>query len=301
MHQAVLRLAGLLAAVALATSRLGLLAHELVGHGGTALAVGARVTDVELFWFAGGWIRYQLAAPSVAAALAIAMAGIAVEVVAGTALWLAAGGPTLGRRIVRAVGAALVVHAAWYLATGAWHGFGDGALLHRELGAARWPVAIVAGAVACAAAFAGAREGLGALAATLPRHRVAGTIVAVVIAGGVHVALAAGELYVRRDATYRSVMKPESSRVVERELERWTAERGVVAPDERAVEQARLEREHRDFPFAWLLGAAVAASVIAGARRSRLGDEAVSRRLLAIAAAVAAIATTAVIVLGAIL
>jgi hypothetical protein len=37
MHQYVLRLAGLLACVALATSRLGLLAHE---HRGMAVAVG---------------------------------------------------------------------------------------------------------------------------------------------------------------------------------------------------------------------------------------------------------------------
>src|SRR5579862_4912476 len=134
----VLRLAGLLACVALATSRIGLLAHELGGHGGAALAAGARITDVRLFWFAGGWIRYQLATPSVIAALAISMAGIAVELVAGTVLWWAARRTDgLGRRVLRGIGAGLVVHAGWYLATGAWHGFGDGVLLYHLLGAAR--------------------------------------------------------------------------------------------------------------------------------------------------------------------
>src|SRR5262249_8470985 len=52
---AVARLTGLLAGVSLATSRLGLLVHELVGHGGVAIALGGHVTDVTLFWFAGGW------------------------------------------------------------------------------------------------------------------------------------------------------------------------------------------------------------------------------------------------------
>src|SRR6185312_14519158 len=96
----VLRLGALLACVALATSRLGLLAHELVGHGGTAVAVGAHVTEVRLFWFAGGWIRY-VGVTSTAAALAIAMGGIAVETVCGTVLWLAVRGDTLARRIIR--------------------------------------------------------------------------------------------------------------------------------------------------------------------------------------------------------
>lgn len=324
MGKDVLRLAGLLACVALATSRLGLLGHELVGHGGVALAAGARVTEVRLFWFAGGWIRYQLAEPSVAAALAIAMAGIAVELVVGIALWLAVraasnpasgGGRSrkraaassnndgLGRRILRGIGAALVVHAAWYLATGAWHGFGDGLVLYRVLGAARWPVAIVAGLVACGAGFAGAREVLGALAETLPRHRLVGTAIAVVVAGGANAALAAGELHLRHDATYTETMQPEATRVVERELARWAAAQpGPVEADARAAEQARLEREHRTFPFAWLLGAAVAASVIAGARRARPGDgRPPSRRLLAIAGATAAVATCAVIAIGAIL
>src|SRR3569623_1791178 len=190
-----LRRGALLSCVALATSRLGLLAHELVGHGGTALAVGAKVTDVRLFWFAGGWIRY-VGAGSVAAALAIAMGGIAVETACGTALWLAvrgdaSGGNTLGRRIVRGIGAALVVHAGWYLATGAYAGFGDGVLLYRELGGARVPVAIAAGGVTCGAAFLGAREVMGALAAA-PRHRIAGTLGALGLAAGLHAGHALG-------------------------------------------------------------------------------------------------------------
>ena len=73
-NKEVLRLALLLACIALAASRFGLIGHELVAHGGVALALGAEIVDVEMFWFAGGWIRYVLPEPNVAGYLAIAMA-----------------------------------------------------------------------------------------------------------------------------------------------------------------------------------------------------------------------------------
>jgi hypothetical protein len=286
------RLATLLVCVALATSRLGLLAHELVGHGGTALAVGAHVVQVRLFWFAGGWIRY-VGAPSHAAALAIAMGGIAVELVAGTALALGVRGDTLGRRILRGIGAALVLHATWYLATGAFSGFGDGVLLYRELGDARIPVAIAAGLVTCAACYLGAREVLGALAATLPRHRVAGTIGAIIAAAALHGALAIGELRVRADRTYAQTMAPERERVVAQWIE---AHPNAPAPERKAA-VTRLEAEHPSFPFVWVLGAATALSVIAGARRARPGTaEPIRTRLLAAWAIAAALAIAIVII-----
>jgi len=292
----VLRLAALLACVALATSRLGLLAHELVGHGGTALVLGAHVTEVRLFWFAGGWIHYQLASGSIAALLAIAMGGIAVELACGGALAIAARGRSPGRRIARGVGAALVLHGSWYLATGAWSGFGDGLLLYRVLGAVRYPVVIAAGAVTCTAAYAGARAAFGALAATVHRHRVVGTCVAVALAAGLHAGLAIGELRVRRDAAYREVMQPERERIVARDLDAWTRAQGAaVTPQAVASERARLEDVHRTFPFAWVLGACAALAAAMGARRSTPGDGELPARLVAIAAAVAAVAIGAVI------
>jgi hypothetical protein len=285
------RLAVLLACVALATSRLGLLAHELVGHGGTALAVGAHVVQVRLFWFAGGWIRY-VGVPSPAAALAIAMGGIAVEVAVGTALVLAVRGDALGRRILRGVGAALILHASWYLATGAFSGFGDGVLLYRELGSARVPVSIAAGLVTCAAGYAGARGVLGALAATLPRHRVAGTIAACAAAAALHGGLAAGELRLRADRTYHQTMQPERERVVAQ----WIEAHPQAPAPVRAAAVKKLEAEHGSFPFVWLLGAATALSVIAGARRARPGDAApVGDRLLA-GWAIAAVLAIAIVI-----
>ncbi len=305
MHKEVLRLAALLAALALATSRIGLIGHELVGHGGMALACGAEVVDVQLFWFAGGWIRYQLADPSMAAMLAIAMAGIGLELLVGLALWTFVRGATLGRRLVRGIGAALVVHATWYLATGAFHGFGDGLVLYRALGDARVAVAIAAGLVTCVVAYLAARNVLGTLAATLrggTKARIAGVIVAAVLAGGLHAGLAAGELSLRRDPTYTATMRHQRDRDIAMELARWQRERAArgIAIDDgaRRAEQARLAAKHETFPFVWLLAIATVASVVAGAVRARKrADEQISNRLLATAVAVAAAAICAVIVL----
>jgi hypothetical protein len=287
--------------VALATSRFGLIAHELVGHGGTAEALGATVTDVKLFWFAGGWIRYETATASIGGQLAIAMGGIAVELVCGGLLVSLARGDSLGRRIVRGIGAALVVHASWYLATGAWHGYGDGVLLYHVLGWVRYPVAIAAGALTCTAAYLGARTTLAALAATLPeRGRIAGTIAALVLAGGFCGGLALGELKLRSDPTYGRIMQPEKERLVESDLARWAEyERRHghdVSADQRRVQQNKLEAEHRTFPFAWLLGVLAALAALAGARKSHAdGIDHVPARLLVHAVAAAVLATGIVI------
>lgn len=291
----VLRLGALLACVALATTRLGLLAHELVGHGGTAMAVGGKVTEVRLFWFAGGWIRYA-GVPSAAAALAVAMGGIAVETVCGTALWFAVRGDTLGRRIVRGCAAAIVLHASWYLATGAFSGYGDGILLYNVLGSARIPVALAAGAVTCGAAFLGAREVLGALAATQPRHRIAGTVTALALAGGLHAGLTFGELRVRQDRLYAGMMKPERTREVARDVMRWDREHPEAAAPERAAELQRIEAAHPPtFPFMLALALATAASVLAGAFRAKPGQGGITRRLLLQWAVTAVIAIAVVI------
>lgn len=281
MHKDVFRLAVLLACAALATSRLGLIGHELVGHGGMALLCGAKITGVQVFWFAGGWIRYRLAEPSFASAFAIAMAGIALELIVGLALWFAVRGESLGRRIVRGIGMALVLHGTWYLATGAFHGFGDGLLLYRWLGSARVPVAIGAGVATCAATFIGTREVIGGLAATLPRHRVIGTLVAMVLAGGFHAALTIGELRLRRDPNYASTMRPERERVIAKELAQWERTQPTVTAEARHIETAKLARKHQTFPFVIVLALATAVAGVLGiAKTKRPTAEPISRGLL---------------------
>ena len=282
---AVARLAALVVCIGLATTRLGLVAHELIGHGGATIVVGGTVREVHLFYFAGGWIRFSAAQGS----LAIALGGIIVESVVGLALWLAfARRASLGGRITTAIGAALVLHASWYLATGTWHGYGDGVELHRDLGDAKWIIAIPAAAITLAAAYLGARTVLGALATTLPggaRARVAGTVIALIVAGAVQAAAAVGEVMIRRDAAYGSVMKPERERRIAGELARWEAEqaqRGAPPTEQqRAQQQREVAARHRTFPFAIVLAILTALAVILGWVRARRGHEApVGRGLL---------------------
>lgn len=270
---AVARLAVLGTCAGLATSRIGLLAHELVGHGGAAVAMGGTVTDVQLFWFAGGWIRFE----ATGGELVIALGGIAVELIVGLALWIALARRTsLGGRIARAIGAALVLHATWYLATGTWHGFGDGVKLHRELGDAKWLVAIPAALVTMAAGYAAARWVLGALAATIPggrRRRIVGTVIALVVAGGLQLGAALGEVQLRRDTTYAQAMRREPDLMVARELAQWTEQqvRAGEAPTEQARAEMRrnLAQRHTQFPFAIVLAVLTVLAVGAGAVRTR--------------------------------
>ena len=270
---AVARLTAFVTCAGLATSRIGLVVHELVGHGGAAVAMGGTVTDVQLFWFAGGWIRFD--APG--GELVIALGGIAVESIVGLALWIGlARRSSLGGRIARAIGAALVLHATWYLATGTWHGFGDGAQLHRELGDAKWLVAIPAALVTVAAGYAGARWVLGALAATVPggrRRQIGGTVIALVVAGGLQLAAALGEVRLRRDPTYAQTMRREPERMAVRELAQWTEQqtRAGEVPTEQAREamQRNLAQRHAQFPFAIVLAILTVLAVGAGAVRTR--------------------------------
>ncbi len=228
-----------------------------------------------------------------------------METAIGTSLWLASSRrDTLGGRVIAAIGAALVIHATWYLATGTWHGYGDGVQLHRELGEAKWIVAVPAGAVACAAAYVGARGVLGALAATVPGTRrgwLAGTIAAISRspAGSRPPPRSARSRCGATTRTRGSCGRSATGRL--RELARWAALQAELGV--RPTEQARVEMEHEldqhpTFPFAWLLGACTLASIIAGAARStRAGGGGVPARLLLRAAVCAGGLIAAVIAL----
>jgi hypothetical protein len=276
------RLACILAGVGLATTRLGLVAHELVGHAGVALAFGGEVERVQLFWFAGGWIDYDLPKPfSLTASLFTSLGGIALELVVGLAVWVALAKRTsLAARLGRATGGAIVIHAAWYLAIGTYHGFGDGALLRWWAGDNRTAIAIAAAIVVLAMAFFTSRAIWGVLSVTIPggkRARIAGVIAAALVAGGFQFALAAGELRVRRDETYGAVMQPERVRAVAREMKQWEKEqkqRGIqIDPTARKAREAALAEKHRELPFGVILGFLTVVAICAGAWRARPGKQ----------------------------
>lgn len=254
-----LRLAAFLACVGLATTRLGLVAHEFLGHGGATLAVGGSVTKVQLFWFAGGWIQFQIPA-TWSAHVIVALGGCAIELLIAALLLV------VRHPIVRGVAAAIVVHATWYLAAGTWHGFGDGTTLYQAFGDARWPFAIACGLICVATAFFGARIVFGTLRA-YAGHRWAPLLGALALAALVNAGLMIGELKVRQDVTYAEITKSESTRVVEREL------RQLPAP-QRELMRAQLEEQHRDVPFKYVLAALALVAIALGARASPRSERA---------------------------
>lgn len=303
---AVLRLTGLLCAAGLAASRLGLLVHELIGHGGFAVAQGGEITDLRLFWFAGGWISYSVEDPGTAGALATSMGGLIVELVLGGGLWLglAARPRTFGVCILRGIGAAIVAHACWYFATGTWHGYGDGLPAYRGLGDARYPVAIAAGLVTCVVGYACARLVFGVLAEVVPSRKRAGVAIAMTIAAVVLAVPVVIEMQVRSDHRYGAIMKREGDRLADRELAQWKREmaktRTPIDPALLAAEARRLASQHREPPFLPVLGLLVLVSIALGARRARDATGVVlTRRHLVIAATIAAGSLISVITIDA--
>jgi hypothetical protein len=309
-----LRLVAFAAAVALATTRIGLVVHELIGHGGVANAVGAGVDEIKLFWFAGGWIHYSRDVEwTLRDGLIVQLGGIAIELVVGAlaVLWGRRRRGWLGIAVTGA-GAGWMIHAGAYLAIGTWHGFGDGVLLHRALGGAKAAVAIPAGVLCVVAAYLATRALTAPFESAVPVASRAGRLAlvaaAIALAGGIHAGLARAELAVRADETYGSIMRHERERAIDRELAAWLAEqRARGAGTDRAAIDARrraLDAAHRTFPFGVVLVIAIISAGVAGAARSRVRAEGppppLDRRTLLAAAAAAAIALALVMGAGAI-
>lgn len=270
--------------VALVTSRVGLVAHELVGHGGAAVAYDAEIREVHLYYTAGGWISYERGAPwTWTSAIVVSLAGIAVELilaaVAAVGAWWAA---RRGRAALAvALGGAalgLFVHGGFYLAAGVHHGVGDGTLVHRRLGDERgwvtWPAALLL----VAATYAGARR-LGArVRGWLPARSSVQQLVALAVAlgaaAGAHAGLAATELALRPSPTYQAIMKPAREKAIDADVASWVeAEARAGREPGRAqvrARRARLDAERpRPFPFGPLLGVAIALAAAVGAARGR--------------------------------
>ncbi|MEZ4399347.1 MAG: hypothetical protein R3B06_04975 [Kofleriaceae bacterium] len=267
----VARLAAWALAVSLVVTRLGLLAHELIGHGGAALAVGGHVVDLRLYAVGGGWIEYGgWAAWSSAAVGVVSLAGIAVELAVAAMLGASARRRRAGPGATALAGAAwgLAVHAGVYLVVGLADGVGDGAWAYRRLGGLHVAAAVaIAVATAAAAAVAAGRLGrqLAAMTRATTRGRRAAVVAAALaLAGGAHAGLVVAELALRRDATYAAVMAPERTRAIERELAAWRARAAQAGPVTPAAEGAARRAIARAHPDRRLGPALVGLVVVAG-------------------------------------
>jgi hypothetical protein len=275
------RLSAACALLALTFSRISLVLHEFVGHGGPAVLLGGTISDYRLYLFAGGRIHYHRAEPySYFERLFISTGGIAVEmVVAAAAVWLA-------RRCKRgsllqvgllAYATGNAVHAVYYLAVGIHYEIADGAMLHRMLGSgsARLAVVVPLVVVTGVVAFVGARAVFSRMLpqlAGIARPRLV-LAAAVVVALGTHAALTAASLRIEDDRTYAQLMRSKAERKAALEAARVRAEmvrRGQAIDRIRIARarQATLARE-QPWPLRPVLFAIIALAAVAGGWRTR--------------------------------
>lgn len=276
------RLAVVFTLLGLVFSRVSLLVHEFVGHGGTAVGLGGTITDYRLFLFAGGWIRYvRPGGYSLFERLAISLAGIGVElVVAGLALAVAARCRPASLLRVGLVAYATVnlAHAGYYLAVGVHYGIGDGRVLYGLVGDGweRWMVSLPAAIAAVAAAYLGARAFFFQLEPNVAplRRRYVSVAGAVAIAALAHGALAYVSVALERDQAYSSIMQSDAERraVLAAARAREQMQREGRPVDARRVEEIRRAAldERRPAPMREILVIAIIlAIVLAGRRQGR--------------------------------
>ncbi len=277
-------LAGLLA------SRMGLLVHEFVGHGGSAWLFGGTVTHWRLFLFGGGWIQYERAPwYSLAEQQVIALAGVSLQALVAALLWwrsrrvlrrassgAATPGAALQARLFGIVARLLWAHGCLYILFGTHYGFGDGRLLHEALSApARL---LVLGPLALALTYSSyglAREAM-LLAADLElgyrAQRIVRAGLAIVVAASLHYGLFWVEAQtVDPDQTYAAIMEQELSRKLAAHmarLARLQEEQGQVwEAQQQELERASYIRSHKPFPLRPMVYLACALAAILGALR----------------------------------
>ena len=294
-----LRLAALLFLLGLATSRVGLLLHELGGHGGAAAAAGCRVTELRLFLFGGGWIGYDCPPLAPAPGLAIDLGGIALELTLGALAigWARrrAGALPLAATLA---GWLFVLHGLFYLVTGVHYGMGDGRRLHGLLGAARGPLVAVGSVALAAGSFAAATALVHRLAAWLPASgasaRTATLAAAALVAAAGHGVLMRAEQAWRADPVYAATFEPEHERAVAEHMRTFEQERPRTST-ELATRRRVLVERHAPFPLTPLLAASMTIAAFAGivrvARRppAPAGAPPLPAAALACAAALAAV------------
>ncbi|PJB36544.1 MAG: hypothetical protein CO108_23060 [Deltaproteobacteria bacterium CG_4_9_14_3_um_filter_63_12] len=278
------RLCALFTLLALATSRVTLLLHELIGHALLAWLSGSGLAEYRFFAFGGGWVRYaQPDAISAFEAHGVALGGVALELLlsASIFLWMKRTPGMTPRspwRFSLTLYASIIaIHALFYAVAGIHYGFGDGRALHWSLGGARAAVVATGALALCLLVFVFVRdrtaEWSSLLGDTRFSMRLTKLALAALLAGACHVGLTVGEQRLFGSQTHDQIMASEQDRSVEGEVESFVAAQKAagVEPSAAELEEFRalsLER-HRPFPLYWVLFPAFGVAAILGASRSR--------------------------------
>lgn len=275
---AVARLTLLFSLIGLLASRIGLLVHEFIGHGGAAFALGGSVPAWRLFLFGGGWIQYERNPwYSSFEQHSIALAGVALQSLVAALIWYRSRErPGLAASMARLIAMLLWAHACVYLALGVHYGFGDGRLLHESLSSTERAVLIVLVVGALVYLSYALTRGALLLAASLGKSvgaiRAASAALAVTLAAGAHFGLYYAESRViDPDETYASIMQQEIDRKLAlhmAELQRLRLAQGVEwNVQEVAAEKQAFVSRHEPFPLRPLVYLLCALVAVAAAFR----------------------------------
>jgi len=203
---------GALLGLAILASRLALVLHEGVGHGLTAIVLGAQRVSLRLSLFGGGYLTPSGLKTGDGGYALFSLGGIAVNLLTGVAAWIVA--RRLKRRglpyaFLLMFGAGSVGQALFYLANGFFFGEGDPqGFVGRggDLARLQWMWILFVAPFGGAAGLA-ARGWLDFLAAhysvDTPRHRFAWTAATVVVVTGAYFALWCATWDSRVDVTLR--------------------------------------------------------------------------------------------------
>jgi len=282
------------ALIALLASRLTLVLHEFVGHGGLATAIGCRITTYRLFIFGGGWIRYSRPEPfSLGEAVLVSMGGVSVELLFGTAclLW---GRRQSARPLVRlvavCVGVIDLLHAGYYIVVATHYRFGDGRSLSIALGPWLRVLTVVGTLALLVLAYFLARELMRAAApfyrASSQSRRIAVVLTAATFAALAHGSLMLVEQRLASDQTYARIMKHQSERRVDAELAKLQARRRAEGrePTRDELHRARetLRRQFRPWPLRPVVIVGLLAAVLLGAYRTKTATQGPPKRPVAL-------------------
>jgi hypothetical protein len=221
-----------LLALMILASRAALILHEAVGHGLTAIALGAQAVTFRLSLFGGGYVAPSGLKTGAAGYALFTLGGIAVNLLTGAAAWI------IARRMKRRglihaflllFGAGSIGQALFYLANGFFYGEGDpqGFVGPRgDLSRFQWMWILFVlpfGAVAGFAARGWADFLAGHAQVDTPRRRLAWTAATVGVVTAAYFGLWAATWDSRVDVTMRQ-------KRVETEIAREQARRPVPPP-----------------------------------------------------------------------
>ncbi len=238
----------LLTLVGLGVTRLSLLLHEFVGHGGVALACGGTIDNYHLFWFGGGWIDVSNEGETGLVSHLILLGGIISQLLLALALHVAG---KQGKRvplISSALIALNVVHGLFYLANGTFYGYGDGRLLFRALGDVAHYFSYAVGMVAVACSWLAGK----AIKRDFARKNLPFAVLAMVVAGLCHGALMVGEQQLFQETTYETIKYSDVELNIERMAKTFEVEYREAhgsKPSKQVLDQVKTSEWDKQVPI----------------------------------------------------